>query len=173
MAKVFHRWPYGRFKEIKSNFRRKKLYRVNQGSNILGGSFTKRDNVIGPVKFGRERQPQHLKRWISSKENPSISISIAPLLLDQSKETSSIFPAMKLTSHFMPQYTVSRSFLEKRYFLYSISCKSRHFSNLSHCTKSHLFVWCKYVKIYEKTIFLGIFWHFRNPKMSHFRIFSE
>ena len=32
------------------------LYRTNQGSNFLEGSFSYRDNVRAPVKFVRESQ---------------------------------------------------------------------------------------------------------------------
>ena len=59
---VFHAWAYGRFIEIQSNLKRKKLHRTNQGSNFLGGSFSNRDNVRAPIQFRRESQPQHLKR---------------------------------------------------------------------------------------------------------------
>ena len=54
MTTAFHVWPYGRFIEIQSNLRRKKLYRINQGSNFLGGSFNNRDNVRAPIPFRRE-----------------------------------------------------------------------------------------------------------------------
>ena len=53
MAIVFHARLYGRFVEVKSSLRRKKLYGTNKGSNILGGVFSKRD-VRTPV--------QHIKR---------------------------------------------------------------------------------------------------------------
>ena len=63
MTTVFHVWPYGRFIiEIKSNLRRKKLHRMNQGSNFLGGSFSNKNNVRAPIQVRREGQPQHLKR---------------------------------------------------------------------------------------------------------------
>ena len=55
-------WTYGRYIEIQSNLRRKKLHRMNKGSNFLGGSFSDRDNVRAPVPFARESRPQHLKR---------------------------------------------------------------------------------------------------------------
>ena len=42
---VFHAWAYGRFIEIQSNPKRKKLHRMNQGSSFLGGSFSNRDNL--------------------------------------------------------------------------------------------------------------------------------
>ena len=51
MTTVFHTWPYGRFIEIQSNLRRKKLHRPNQGSNFLGGSFSNRDNARAPIQF--------------------------------------------------------------------------------------------------------------------------
>ena len=64
---VFQVRPYGRFIETQSNFRRKKLHRTNQGSNSLGGSFSKNDNVRTPIQFRRERQPQDRKRWFFFK----------------------------------------------------------------------------------------------------------
>ena len=54
MTAVFHAWPYGRFIEIQNNFRRKKLHRMNQGSNFHGGSFSNRGNVTAPIPFRRE-----------------------------------------------------------------------------------------------------------------------
>ena len=65
MTTVFHAWSYGRFIEIQSNLRRKKLHRTNQGSNFLEGSFSNRANVRAPIQFGRDSQPQHLKRRFS------------------------------------------------------------------------------------------------------------
>ena len=53
---VFHTWAYGRFIEIQSNPRRKKLHRTNSNSNFLGGSFSNRDNVRTPIQFRREGQ---------------------------------------------------------------------------------------------------------------------
>ena len=54
---VFHAWLYGRFIEIRSNIRRKKLHRTNQGSNFLGGSFSNRDNIRAPIQFRRNSTP--------------------------------------------------------------------------------------------------------------------
>ena len=70
MTTVGHAWPYGRFIEILSNLRSKKLNTTNQSSKYLGGSFTNRDNVSAPIQFRRESQPQHLKRWIFLKNRP-------------------------------------------------------------------------------------------------------
>ena len=70
MKIVFHAWPYGIFIEIQSNLRRKKLHRMNQSSNFLGGSFSNRDNVRAPIQFGRKSQPQHLNRWFFLKNRP-------------------------------------------------------------------------------------------------------
>ena len=110
MTAVFHAWLYDRFIEIQSNLRRKKLHRTNQGSNVLGGSLSNRDNVRVPIQFRREEKvnPSILKDDFSSRTNPSIFTSIAPVLLDRSNETSWVFPALKSTSHFLPQSTVSR-----------------------------------------------------------------
>ena len=50
ITKVFHAWLYHRFIKIQSNFRRKKLHRANQGSNLLRGSFSNRDKSPNPTK---------------------------------------------------------------------------------------------------------------------------
>ena len=70
MITVFHAWRYGRFIEIQSNLRRKKLNGTNQGSNFLGGSFSNRQNVRTPIQFGRESHLQHLKRLFFLKKRP-------------------------------------------------------------------------------------------------------
>ena len=51
--------------------------------------------------------PSILKDGFSSRTDPSINISIAPVLLDWPNETSWVFPALKSTSHFLHQSTVS------------------------------------------------------------------
>ena len=43
----------------------------------------------------------------SSKIDPFLFTSIAPELLDWSNERSWVFAALKLTSYFLPQFTVS------------------------------------------------------------------
>ena len=70
MTAVFHTCPYGKFIEIQSNLRRKKLHRMNQGSNFLGGRFSNRDNVRASIQIRRESQPQHLKRCFFLKNRP-------------------------------------------------------------------------------------------------------
>ena len=52
--------------------------------------------------------PNILKDDFSTRNDPSIFTSIAPVLLDQSNETSWIFPALRSRSHFLHQSTVSR-----------------------------------------------------------------
>ena len=52
--------------------------------------------------------PSILKSDFPSRTDLSIFISIEPLLFDWSNETSWAFPALKPTSHFLPQSTVSR-----------------------------------------------------------------
>ena len=80
MTTVFHARPYGRFIEIQSNLRRKKLRRTNlrRTTNFFGSSFSKRNFVRAPIQFRRESQPQHLKDDFSSIKDLSIFISIAP-----------------------------------------------------------------------------------------------
>ena len=85
MTTVFHIRLNGKFIEIESNPRRKKLYTINQGYNFLGGSFNNRDNVRVPIQFRRESQAQYLKRYFFSRTEPSIFTSIAPVFLDQLK----------------------------------------------------------------------------------------
>ena len=106
MATVFHAWLYGRFIEIQSNLRRKKLHRKYQGSDFLGGSFTNRDNVRVPIQFKRETQPSILNNDFCSRTGPSTFTSIAPVLLDWSDKISWVFPALKSTSYFLPQSIV-------------------------------------------------------------------
>ena len=60
----FHARLYGRFIETKSNLRKKKLHRTNQGSNLLGGRFSSWENVTTPIQFRRQQQPKHLKRLL-------------------------------------------------------------------------------------------------------------
>ena len=72
MSTIFRALPYGRFIEIQSNLRIKKRLRTNHGFNFLGGSFSNRDNV-------RESQPSILKADSSSRIDPSIFTSIAPV----------------------------------------------------------------------------------------------
>ena len=38
----------------------------------------------------------------SSRADPSIFLSITPVLLDRSNETRQVFPALKSASHFLP-----------------------------------------------------------------------
>ena len=86
MTIVFHARLYGRFIEIKSNPRRKKLHRRNQ-SSFLEGSFTNGDNAKATIQFWRERQPQHLEGCSFQRIDPSVFTSIAPVLSDWANET--------------------------------------------------------------------------------------
>ena len=62
MATAFHVRSYVRFIEIKSNLRREKHYKINQGSNFVGGSTSNEENVRAPIQFSKESQSQHLKK---------------------------------------------------------------------------------------------------------------
>ena len=52
--------------EVKSNIRRKKLHRTNQGSIFFGGSFSNRDNVRALIQFKKKVNPSILKDDVSS-----------------------------------------------------------------------------------------------------------
>ena len=67
---IFHTYPYGRFIDIQTNFRRRKLHRTNRDPNFLGGSFRNRDNVGAQIQSIRESQPQYFKRWFFFKKKP-------------------------------------------------------------------------------------------------------
>ena len=56
--------------------------------------------------LGKKVNPSILKDDFSSKTDPSIFISIAPVLSDHLNETSWAFPTLKSTSH-LPQFAVS------------------------------------------------------------------
>ena len=47
--------PYGRFIEIKSNLRRKKLHRTNEGSNFPGGNCSNRNNFRASIPLRRQK----------------------------------------------------------------------------------------------------------------------
>ena len=104
MTTVFHALLYGRFIEIQSNHRRKKLHRTNQGSNLFGGSFSNNDNVRVAIAFGRERQPQHLKRLFFPINKPIHFYFNSTTVVRLVKQRSAVFPAFKSSSHFLPQY---------------------------------------------------------------------
>ena len=70
MKTIFHAWLYDKFIEIQSNLSRKKLHRMNQGSNFFGGSFSNRDNLRVPIQFRRESQPQHQDDFPREKTQP-------------------------------------------------------------------------------------------------------
>ena len=82
-------------------------HRTNQCSSFPGRNFSNGGNARAPIQFRRESQLQHVKSEFPSRTDPSIFTSIAPVLLDQSNKTSSVFPALKSTSHFLAQSIVS------------------------------------------------------------------
>ena len=51
MTTVFHAMPYGRFIEMQSNPRRKKLHRTNQGSDFLEAVLAIEINSKSPDPF--------------------------------------------------------------------------------------------------------------------------
>ena len=93
-------------RKIQSSLRRKKLQRTNQGSNYLGGSFSSRYNVRVPIQFRKEIQSQHHKRWFFFKNIPIHFDTKSIIVSKPVKQTSWLF-ALKSTSYFLPQSTVS------------------------------------------------------------------
>ena len=88
MTTVFHTWPYGRFIERESNLTRKNfIERIN--APILLEAVLAID-IIQEPQSNLEEKVNHsiLKDDFSSGTDPSIFTSIAPVLLDQSNETS-------------------------------------------------------------------------------------
>ena len=71
MIAVFSAWLYGRFVEIQSNLRKKKLHRTNQNSN-----------------FEKKVNTSILKDDFSSRTDPFILTYIVPVLLDWSNKRS-------------------------------------------------------------------------------------
>ena len=104
MTTVFHAWG---FIEIQSNLRRKKLHRTNQSSNFVRGSFSNTDNVKALIQSGRESQPQHLKRWFFLKKRPIHFHINSTGTIRPFKRNELSFLALKSTSHFLLQSTVS------------------------------------------------------------------
>ena len=57
-------------------------------------------------KLDEKVNPSTLQDGFSPRTDPFIFTSIAPVLLDLSNKTSWFFPALKSTSHFLPQNSV-------------------------------------------------------------------
>ena len=88
MATVLHAGLYGRFIEIPNHLRGKNLHRTNQDSNFLVGSFSNRDNVRAQSNSEEKDNHRILIDDFSSRTDPSISKSIASVLLDWANQTS-------------------------------------------------------------------------------------
>ena len=82
--------------EIQSNLRRKKLHRLNYGSNFLGGGFSNRENLRAPVQFRRVSQPQHLKRRFFLRIDASIFISYSTSVIRPVKQKQLSFPSIEI-----------------------------------------------------------------------------
>ena len=90
MAVVFHAWLCGRFTKLNGNLRKKKLFTTNQESDFIGGSLSNRSNVRTWTQFRRER---------SIKDAFFFSSTRAIRFVKWMKFS---FPALKLTTHFLP-----------------------------------------------------------------------
>ena len=54
MTTAFHAGLYGYLIEVKSYLKIKKFHRMNQGNNVLRGSFNNRHNIRVPIQFRTE-----------------------------------------------------------------------------------------------------------------------
>ena len=104
MTTVFYARPYCRFIKIQS-FLRKKLHGTNQAANFLGCSFCNRDNVRPPIQFRKERQCQHLKRWLFFKRRPIHFHINRPSVIRLVKQVE-YFAVLNSMSQFLPQSTM-------------------------------------------------------------------
>ena len=93
--------------KIQSNLRKKKLYRTKQGSNILETTLAIEIMEEPQSNLEDKVNPSILKDDFSSRTDPFIFISVAPVLIEWSHETNWVFPALKSTNHLLPQSTVS------------------------------------------------------------------
>ena len=77
MTLVFHAWLCGRFIEIQSNLRRKKLHKTNLGSFLIGVLAIE---IMQKSQSNLEEtvNPSILKDDFSARRHPSIFTSIAP-----------------------------------------------------------------------------------------------
>ena len=107
MTTVFHARLYGRFIKVQSNPKRQKHHRTNQSSNLFGSSFRDRDNVRAPIRFRREKQRQHLKKYFSEEQIPPYHIN-STSIIRPAKRNKLSFRALKSTSHFLPQFLVDQ-----------------------------------------------------------------
>ena len=82
---------YGRFIEIQSNLRTKKLHTTNQGSNFLGGSVSDKDNVRNKCILEQKVNPSILKDDFSSRIDPSIFRSIAQCYMTSQRKPVEFF----------------------------------------------------------------------------------
>ena len=98
MTTVFHPWPHGRFIEIKSNLKRNKLHRTNQSFSFLGRSFSNRENVRAPIQFGRESQPQHIKRRFFFKNRLTNFYSNSTSIIRPVKGNQLSFPSIEINN---------------------------------------------------------------------------
>ena len=107
MTTVFHARPYGRFIDIQSNLRGMKPHGTNQGSNFLGGSFSNRNNIRGPIKFRRERQAHLFKRLFFLKNRPIHFHIYSTNAIRLFKRNRLSFSSIEINKPFLLQFKVS------------------------------------------------------------------
>ena len=108
MTAEFYAWPYGRFIEIQSNLRRKKLQRPNQGSNFLGGSFSNRDNVRPPNPIWKGKSAPASQKIIFLKNRPINFHINSTSVIRLVKQNELSFSSIEINKPLPAQSTVSR-----------------------------------------------------------------
>ena len=108
MTIIIHAWPYGRFIEIYKATSGEKNFIEQIKPLIFFQTVLAIEIMYEPQPNLEEKvNPSILKGDFSSRTDQSTFKLVAPVLLDQSNKTNSVFLASKLTNHFLPQSSVS------------------------------------------------------------------
>ena len=105
-------------KVVESSLAKKKVFHARHGRFIdkqpqeeetflERNKFSNRNNVRSPMQVRKKDSPGVSKDDFSSRMEPSIFKSIAPVLLAQSNKILPDFSALKSTSYILPESTVS------------------------------------------------------------------
>lgn len=91
---------------IRRNFRRKEIHRVNQYLKFIRCSITNGIDKKNQPNLKEKANPSILKSFFWSRTDPFFFTSNAPGLVEHWNELSWVFPALKLTSYYQPQFSV-------------------------------------------------------------------
>ena len=101
MTIIIHAWPYGRFIKIYKATSGERNFIEQIKPPIFFETVLAIEIMYEPQSNLEEKvNPSILKGDFSSRTDPSTFKLVAPVLLDQSNKTSSVFLASKLTNQF-------------------------------------------------------------------------